>query len=331
MAAAAGLDYHARSQGTSRESTAHGSVRCGAYTRNRGDWLELIPGLEATIRALPTPGAILDGELYGATFDLEGARPASVYEVHAALHGQAERPVSLRYAAFDLLYLGGRDLTGRPLRERRGALRALLTPLAGAPLPVPISLAEGQMAAPKQDVNRLFGHFRAQGYEGIIAKDPEGPYRLSVRDPGWAKRKPELTLDLVLLGATFAVTTKEQAGRFGSYVLGARRPDGGFEDIGDVAGVDRVRDAELQQEIVREGLFTGRRIERPSASGARPGIELRPHVVVTVKLEGIVRESGTGRLSLRDLKIAVIRSEKSPGEADALSDIEAIYLRQRVG
>ena len=37
------------------------------------------------------------------------------------------------------------------------------------------------------------------------------------------------------------------------------------------------------QLIAREGLITGRRIERQSASGVRPGFELRPYVTVTVK------------------------------------------------
>jgi DNA ligase-1 len=145
------------------------------------------------------------------------------------------------------------------------------------------------------------------------------------------KRKPEITLDLVLLGATYAVTTKEHAGLFGSYVIGARNNQGGFEDVGDVAGVDRVRDFEIQQEIVREGLVTGRRIERPSSSGVRPGLELRPWIVATIKFEGVVRDQTTGKLSLRDPKVAMIRSDKSAVEADSVDALQEQYLRQRVG
>ena len=36
-----------------KQTDAHGSVLCGAYTRNRGDWLELIPGLSGSIQCLP--------------------------------------------------------------------------------------------------------------------------------------------------------------------------------------------------------------------------------------------------------------------------------------
>ncbi|MCA9061347.1 MAG: hypothetical protein KDA85_22690, partial [Planctomycetaceae bacterium] len=255
-----------------KSTDLRGSVLCGAYTRNRGDWLEQIRGLDVSIRNIPAATCIVDGELFGTVLDIdEGARPATVYEVYASLQGQAAIPVNLKFAAFDLLYLNGADLTAKSLQERRQILLSLITPVQQRPLPIPLSVSEGQMAASKDDVNRLFHHFRAQGYEGIITKDLSTPYRLSSRDPAWRKRKPEITLDLVIMGAIRSVTTKETAGMFGSYVIGARNARGGFDVVGDVAGLDRLREAEIQREIMRDGLMTGQRIERPSASGARPG------------------------------------------------------------
>jgi len=314
-----------------KSTAAGGSVLCGAYTRNRNEWLELIPGLDGTIKMLPCHSVIVDGELYGTVLDFETVRPATVYEVHASLQGEGIRPVQLKFAAFDLIYQDGVDLTRLPLAERRRRLWMLLAPMASFPTLVPLAISEGQPAENKEDLNRLYHHFRAQGYEGIIAKDLQGPYLLGVRDPSWMKRKPEVTLDLVLLGAVLAVTTKEKAGRFGSYVIGARQGDGSFVDVGDVAGVDQFRDSELQADIMRQGLLTGARIERPSASGVRPGFELRPGIVVTVRFEGITKDGPTGRLSLRDPKLVSIRSDKSAGEADLVTAIDELYLRQRVG
>jgi len=314
-----------------KSTDERGAVLCGAYTRTRRDWLELVPGLDLTLKMIPAHTAIVDGELYGTVVDLDGARPASVYEVYGALQGDKAVAVNMRYAAFDLLYLNNQDLTRLPLSERRQRLSLLLAPLASTPLPIPLTLVEGQLARTKDDVSRLYHHFRSQGYEGVITKDLDGPYLLAARDPSWNKRKPVITLDLVLLGAVLAVTTKERAGMFGSYVIGARQPDGTFADVGDVAGVDRARDMELQQEIMREGLLTGRRIERQSSSGVRPGFELRPHIVATVKFEGIARDLTTGRLSLRDPKLVAIRSDKTAYEADQVGALEELYLRQRVG
>ncbi|MCB9678764.1 MAG: hypothetical protein H6737_26915 [Alphaproteobacteria bacterium] len=314
-----------------KSTDEHGAVLTGAYTRNRRDWLEMVPGLANSIRMLPVKSCIVDGELYGTTFDLEGARPASVYEVYAALQGQTRTPVNLKFAAFDLVYLNGADMTSLPLHQRRDWLQRTLGPVQNLPLPVPLQIAEGQLANTKDDLSRLYHHFRSQGYEGIISKKLDGPYLLSSRDPNWHKRKPEITLDLVLLGAVFAVTEKTNVGTFGSYVIGARTPEGGFVDVGDVAGLDRVRDAQIQGEIMREGLITGRRIERQSASGTRPGMELRPSIVVTVRFEGIVKDSLEGELKLRDPKLVMIRSDKSAMEADSTKNIEELWLRQRVG
>jgi len=315
-----------------KSTDMRGAVLCGAYTRNRGDWLEMIPGMDATIRSIPAHNAIVDGELFGTVLDIDhGARPASVYEVYAALQGESATPVNLKFAAFDLIYLNGQDLTNLPLSQRRQLLQTLMAPMENLSTPIPMSVAEGQLANSKDDLNRLFHHFRAQGYEGIITKNLNAPYALATRDPNWKKRKPEITLDLVIVGATMAVTTKEYAGMFGSYVIAARTPEGGYEVVGDVAGVDRVREQQIQHEIMRDGLMTGKRIERPSASGVRPGIELRPSIVITVKFEGITRDQVTGNLSLRDPKVAVIRSDKSATESDLVGELQEIYLRQRVG
>ena len=313
-----------------KSTDRHGAVLVGAYTRNRRDWLELVPGLDASIRQLMCRTCIIDGELHGTVLDRDGARPATVYELYGALQGE-RRAVNIKFAAFDLVYLNGTDLTARPLRERRHWLQQLVGPLAQAPLPVPLQVAEGHMADSKDDVSRLYGHFRSQGYEGLIAKDLEGPYLLAQRDPNWLKRKPEITLDLVLLGAVFAVTDKKNTAMFGSYVIGARSKDGGFVDVGDVAGLDRLRDAEIQAEILREGLITGQRIERQSASGTQPNINLRPHIVGTIRFEGIVKDNVTGELKLRDPKLVHIRSDKTALEADAVEAIELLYLRQSMG
>lgn len=314
-----------------KSTDTRGTALCGAYTRGRGDWLESVPGLDATIKLLPARSVIVDGELHGTRLTAQGPRPAGLYDLYSALQGDGRTAVQLRYAAFDLIYLEGADLTGLPLSQRRDHLRPLIAPLATLPLPVPLSLAEGQLADGPEHVKRLYGHFRQQGYEGVIAKDLQAPYQLGARDPTWLKRKPQVTLDLVILAGVLAVTTKERTGMFGSYVLGARRSDGTFEDVGDVAGLDTERDLEIQREIMREGLLTGRRIERQAVSGVRPGFELRPHLVVTVKLTEIKKSSSAQGYSLRDPKVLAIRADKSASEADEVAGLEQLYLRQQVG
>ncbi len=122
---------------------------CAAPTPEPGrDWLELVPGLDATIRALPARDCIVDGELYGTILDMEGARPASVYELYGSLQGE-RRAVQIKFAAFDLLYVNGQDLTSLPLSERRGWLQRLVGPLANVPSRCRCRWPRGSSAATK--------------------------------------------------------------------------------------------------------------------------------------------------------------------------------------
>jgi DNA ligase-1 len=316
-----------------KETDAQGNVLVAAFTRRRNDWTELVPGIEAVARALPARRVILDGELYALLYEQGQMRPAPVYELHTWLTGDRRRPLNLRYVAFDLIYLDGYDLTTRPLSERRQALEALLRPLAGWPLPLPVNLSEGQLAATRADLNRLFQFFRKQGYEGVVAKDPTSPYHLGRRERTWMKLKPELTLDLTLIGGFYTMGGGGARG-FGSYLLGARGEDGQSSNIlweaGDVAGVDQERTQAIVSTLFAQGLLSGQKIERVGPTGLKQGQAFQPGVVVTVKFEGIVR-APDGRLSLRDPKIVSLRPDKSVAECDQITALEAIHLSERLG
>jgi ATP-dependent DNA ligase len=68
--------------------------------------------------------------------------------------------------AFDLLYHDGRDLTARPLRDRRARLEDVV---AGSELVFPVRrLTPDGLEAWKQVVER--------GYEGYVAKDEASAY-----------------------------------------------------------------------------------------------------------------------------------------------------------
>jgi bifunctional non-homologous end joining protein LigD len=86
------------------------------------------------------------------------------------------------FMAFDLLYQDRRDLTARPLRDRRARLEDVV---AGNELVFPVRrLAADGLAAWQQVVEH--------GYEGYVAKDDASIYDggatrrwLKVKQPGW--------------------------------------------------------------------------------------------------------------------------------------------------
>jgi ATP-dependent DNA ligase len=98
------------------------------------------------------------------------------------LAGLGEDPELELLMAFDLLYHDGRDLTGRPLRERCARLEDLVT---GSEPVFPVRrLAPDGLEAWAQVVER--------GYEGYVAKGRAEPVRgwadetwLKVKQVGW--------------------------------------------------------------------------------------------------------------------------------------------------
>ena len=112
-------------------------------------------------RAMPVKSAIFDGEI----IVMGAAGP----DFHALMSRRGE-PV---YAAFDLLWLEGKDLRPQPLWHRKGALRKLVEG-------TPIGFVDGV------DDPVLFHVARRRDLEGIVAKrrgDPYGP------DTEWVKVK----------------------------------------------------------------------------------------------------------------------------------------------
>jgi ATP-dependent DNA ligase len=89
----------------------------------------------------------------------------------------------LAYAAFDLLWLDGQDLRGRPLVERKERLARLLPEDTG-PLYKILAIEEHGRA--------LFSAIRKMDLEGVVAKRKEDPYRsetawYKIRNPGYAQ------------------------------------------------------------------------------------------------------------------------------------------------
>jgi DNA ligase-1 len=312
-----------------KSQRAGGRIRVAAYTRRRLDWTEQIPGLMPMAWALPCRDAILDGELHGTFFTHMGPRPASVYDVLKAVRGEAN--MRLRFTAFDLLYVNGEDLTNRPLAERRSRLQQLVAPAAMMPLPLPIELSDGEMVNDRKSMMRLYNLFRAQGYEGGIAKIPNTVYELGRRSDTWTKLKPALTLDLAVTGAIYTTSVSGASATFGSYLVSALAEGPSLQEVGRVQGLSTMDSARLMQSILDDGLLTGRRLERDTSSGRKAGLELRPGIVATVRFEGVVRDEA-GKLSLRDPKILRVRTgEKDLSELDTTKSIEALFLKQRLG
>lgn len=294
-----------------KELDGFGNLRLAAYTRRRNDWSEMIPGLRPLLSSLVPSTLILDGELHGRILNLDGvSRPANVYEVHQCLRGEVSIP--LRYVAFDLLYCNGQDLTGLPFQQRRQQLEAVLS-LRTQASGLPIEISQGSLVGDQEQLNRLYQQYRRQGHEGCMIKDLQAPYPLALRSPAWQKRKPLDTVDLVLTSAYWGEGSRPGARLFDSYSISARvATQGGWKEVGTVAGLDQALTSQLVAEIWSQQLLTGQERSRSSSRGLAHGVELRPHLVVTVAYEDLLMDRATQELSLRSPRIQGLRSGELP-------------------
>jgi bifunctional non-homologous end joining protein LigD len=123
------------------------------HTRRFGD-------LAAAVTKLSARTAVLDGEI--AAYD-DQLRSRFEWLRRPDPEAVASPPV---FMAFDLLYRDGRDVSTRPLHDRRARLEDVV---AGSSLVFPVRrLAPDGLEAWAQVVER--------GYEGFVAKDEASPY-----------------------------------------------------------------------------------------------------------------------------------------------------------
>ena len=153
-----------------------------AYTRHGLDWSDRFARIVEAAAGLNLRSALIDGEV--VALDKEG-RP-SFSALQAALKEEGE----LHYFAFDLLEEGGEDLTKLGNAERKKRLEALLK---GAKPPVHYAdhIASGG--------EQLFDRLCREGYEGIVSKRADAPYR-GTRSRNWLKVKCTRRQEFVILG-----------------------------------------------------------------------------------------------------------------------------------
>jgi bifunctional non-homologous end joining protein LigD len=206
-----------------------GDVRL--VTRNGKDKAPQFPEVAAALRTLAGKlerPVVLDGEVVA----LEGGEIARFQNLQGRMHVTAPRDIE-RHAretpaallAFDALLDGGDVLVALPWRERRKRLEALLRRRAGRAL----RLGDSRIG----DGEAMVETARAAGWEGVIAKRVDAPYRPGVRSPDWRKLKVEHRQEFVVGGWTEPRNTRTH---IGSLLVGWFDADGVLRYAGHVGG-----------------------------------------------------------------------------------------------
>jgi bifunctional non-homologous end joining protein LigD len=174
------------------------------YSRNLHSLDEKFAPIRDTLRKL-TFEALLDGEI--VVVDDEGYPDFQMLQDY-----RKSRKGHLIYYVFDLLHLGGHDLTNLPLIRRKELLRKVLPSLPGIRFTDHIG----------KDGIAFFNVVREKGLEGIVAKNSGSVYRTGKRSLQWLKVKTRDTQDAVIGGFTEPGGLRKH---FGALVLGVYEKD----------------------------------------------------------------------------------------------------------
>lgn len=96
----------------------------------------------------------------------------------------------VQFAAYDILYYDGKDLTDKPLMERKAILQEKVS--EGNGLSISRYIEEQGIA--------FFNLAKEQDLEGIVAKKKDGLYHIGKRTSDWVKIKVMQDEDLLILG-----------------------------------------------------------------------------------------------------------------------------------
>jgi bifunctional non-homologous end joining protein LigD len=173
------------------------------YTRTGLDWTDKFPGIAEAAKGLPA-SALIDGEIVAYK---QGKPDFSTLQEAIANGGE-----DLTFFAFDLLADRG-DTTKLPQLARKERLRALLD---GAD--ERILFSEHIVGAGE----KLFETMCREGYEGIVSKRADAPYR-GARTKAWLKVKCIHRQEFVIIGWT---PSSAKGRGFRSLLLAFNGPDG---------------------------------------------------------------------------------------------------------
>jgi DNA ligase D-like protein (predicted ligase) len=185
-----------------------GKVRL--MTRNQKEDTSTYPEITQALAAQRADDFIIDGEI--VAFDGSQTKFARLQQRLGVRQPGPEllAEVPVWFYIFDVLWADGRDVRPRPLRERKGILQDLLT--FGGPLRFTEHI--------NTDGEAYFRQACASGWEGVIAKRADAPYRAG-RSRDWLKFKCESGQEFVIGGFTDPRGTRTG---FGALLLGYYDP-----------------------------------------------------------------------------------------------------------
>lgn len=303
-----------------------------SYTRNLEETTHQYPDIVgAAIKQIDADSVILDGEALGYNKTTGEFLPFQETMQRKRKHDVEEtaKNIPLKYMVFDILYLNGKSLIDKPLKERREILSKVIK--LGDTLIVDDHIETEKF----EELEEYFELAKHKKLEGLIAKSPEDPYQAGARTYSWIKLKTadekllDDSVDVVVLGY---YNGKGQRSKFGigGFLVGVyddktdtfktiTKVGTGLkeEDWGTIKKLaDKVKAKELPANVDMNKIFT-------------PDVFTEPKVVVEIGADEItVSTMHTAGYALRFPRLIKFRTDKNASQATTLKEIDRMFKNQ---
>ena len=154
------------------------------YSRNHIDFAEKYPPIMEALRAFKHD-VVVDGEI--VVVDADGTPHFEWLQ-----NWYQDQYGTLQYYIFDILWCDGHDVRAMPLAARKKLLKSAM-PASD------VLRYSGEVTTNGTD---LFKQMQKRGLEGMVAKNPDSPYREAERGTDWLKVKTSLRQEVVIGGYT---------------------------------------------------------------------------------------------------------------------------------
>lgn len=292
------------------------------YTRSLEDVTNQFPDVVLRIKEnVLEDSVILDGEVLGVDsygkflpFQTISQRIKRKHNIHELVN-----KVPVVYATWDLLYLNGKSIIEKPLKERRELLINSIKQQDN------FIVSEQLIINSAESGDVFYKKSLAVGNEGVVVKDLNSGYKPGNRVGCWLKIKPIMDpLDVVVTGAEWG--EGKRANWLTSFLVAIKNPlDDSFLEIGKVGTGFKELETEdgvsfnQMTELLKEDIIS----EKGKV------VKVNPKVVISVAYEEI-QESSTysSGYALRFPRIIGLREDLDLHEVDDLNKVKDYYSGQ---
>lgn len=307
------------------------------FSRQEEDITKMFPDIVKAVKEIPHD-FIIDCE--SIAYDTENKKyhtfQITITRKRKYDIGEKSKELPLHLKVFDCLYLDGKEIYSLPFLERRRIVEKYFS------YPPIVTPTEILITEDLKELEDFFNNSLKEGFEGIIAKSLDAPYKAGSRGYSWIKFKKSYkgnetldTIDAVIVGAFYGQGKRTDKGIGALLVALYDREQDRYFTIAKIGtGLTDQTLKDLAEKLEATKLETK---PKNLISNIEPDFYVSPEVVIEINYDEITKspihtasfDSETNQgLALRFPRLVTIRTDKGPKETTTLEELEKLFFIQ---